>query len=130
MVGTVAIQMLANVKQTSIFSPITSTIMAGILVYTDECDIYNRVSEWGYGRETVCHSRGEYGRDEDGAGYVLIVVSLRNYYQTILGSSSSRTTRNGAAKNFCSSCFGYSSTTNLESNVRANVKYIRNYACA
>nr|VFK03050.1 MAG: hypothetical protein BECKH772A_GA0070896_103042 [Candidatus Kentron sp. H]VFK03297.1 MAG: hypothetical protein BECKH772B_GA0070898_103422 [Candidatus Kentron sp. H]VFK06068.1 MAG: hypothetical protein BECKH772C_GA0070978_103242 [Candidatus Kentron sp. H] len=50
------------------------------------------------------------------SGYVLIVVSLRNYYQTILGSSSSPETRNGAAKNFCSSCFGYSSTTNLESN--------------
>ena len=82
MVGTVAIQMLANVKQTSIFSPITLTIMAGILVYTDEYDIYNRVSEWGYGHETVCHSRGEYARDEDGEGVLEILYHLGSMHKS------------------------------------------------
>ena len=82
----VAIQMLANVKQTSIFSPITSTIMAGILVYTDECDIYNRVSEWGYGHETVCHSRGEYGRDEDDDGFCEVHINTMEGFWSLLRS--------------------------------------------
>jgi transposase len=38
-------------------------------VYADEYDIYNRLSEWGYGHKTVCHSHGEYARDEDGDGF-------------------------------------------------------------
>jgi transposase len=43
--GEVVIQMLENVKQSSIFSLIQSTIAPGTLVYTDEYDIYNRLSE-------------------------------------------------------------------------------------
>ena len=30
--------------------------------------IYGRLVEWGYEHQTVCHSHGEYARDEDGDG--------------------------------------------------------------
>jgi transposase-like protein len=62
----VMIQMLRNVKQSSISPLIQSMIAPGTLVYTDEYDIYNRLSEWGYGHKTVCHSNSEYAQDEDG----------------------------------------------------------------
>lgn len=64
--GEVVIQMLENVKQQTIFPLIQATIASGTMVYTDEYDIYNRVKEWGYEHKTVCHSEGEYARDEDG----------------------------------------------------------------
>ena len=67
--GEVVIRMLENVKQPSIFPLIQSTIAPGTLVYTDEYDIYHRLPAWGYGHKTVCHSRGEYARDEDGDGF-------------------------------------------------------------
>ena len=31
--------------------------------------IYHRLPEWGFDHRTVCHSRGEYARDEDDDGF-------------------------------------------------------------
>ena len=59
--GQVVMRMLANVQQGTI-QPILLTVIAlGTVVFTDEDDIYSRLSEWGYRHRTVCHSRGEYG---------------------------------------------------------------------
>ena len=30
---------------------------------------YNRLTQWTYRHKTVCHSQGEYARDEDGDGF-------------------------------------------------------------
>ena len=38
-------------------------------MFTDEYAIYARLPQWGYAHRTVCHSRGEYARDEDGDGF-------------------------------------------------------------
>ena len=103
--------MLKNVKQKTIRPVISSTIVPGTLVYTDEYGIYHRLPESGYGHKTVCHRHGEYARDEDGEdlcevhvntwkdfglcyvlGYGPIVVFLNNCSLTILGFSSSYTT--------------------------------------
>jgi transposase len=84
--GEVVIQMLENVKQSSIFPLIQSTIAPGTLVYTDEYDIYNRLSEWGYGYKTVCHSRGEYARDEDGDGFHEVHVNTMEGFWSLLRS--------------------------------------------
>jgi transposase len=64
--GEVVIQMLPNVQQVTIAPLITKTIIPGTLIYTDEYNIYARLTEWGYEHKTVCHSAGEYARDEDG----------------------------------------------------------------
>jgi transposase len=43
--GEVVLQMLANVQQVTIGPLIRQRIAAGTVVYTDEYDIYNRLSE-------------------------------------------------------------------------------------
>ena len=52
--GEVVIRMLADVKQVTIGPLIKKTIAPGSVVYTDEYDIYHRLSEWGYTHRTVC----------------------------------------------------------------------------
>ena len=67
--GQVVIKMLPNVKQTTIKPIIEKVVQGGAQVFTDEYNIYNRLSEWGYRHKTVNHSQGEYARDEDGDGF-------------------------------------------------------------
>lgn len=73
--GDVVIRMLENVQQVTIKPLIQATIAPGTLVYTDEYDIYGRLDEWGYDHESVCHSAGEYGRDDDGDGFCEVHVN-------------------------------------------------------
>ena len=63
--GEVCIYMVPNVQQVTIQPIITSRVAPGSQVYTDEYDIYDRLSEWGYQHKKVNHSAGEYARDED-----------------------------------------------------------------
>ncbi len=78
--------MLADVKQTTIAPLIKSTIGSGTLVYTDEYGIYARLPEWGYQHKTVCHSRGEYARDEDGDGFHEVHVNTIEGFWSLLRS--------------------------------------------
>lgn len=106
--GEVVLQMLANVQQKTIKPVIQATVSAGTRIYTDEYDIYARLEAWGYGHKSVCHSAGEYARDDDDDGFcevhvntmegfghccVLgsdpIVASPKRSYRSILISSSS-----------------------------------------
>ena len=84
--GEVVIQMLADVKQSTIRPLIQSTILPGSLVYTDEYDIYARLEEWGYEHKSVCHSRGEYARDEDGDGFHEVHVNTIEGFWSLLRS--------------------------------------------
>jgi len=61
--GDVALTMLENVKQETIAPIIQATVVGNTLVYTDEYDIYGRLTEWGYTHKSVCHGKGEYARD-------------------------------------------------------------------
>ena len=67
--GEGSIQMLENVQQQTIEPIIKELIAPDTLIYTDEYTIYGRLQEWGYGHQVVCHSKGEYARDEDGDGF-------------------------------------------------------------
>ena len=62
--GQVVLHMLTNVQQKTIEPIITTTIAKGTLIYTDEYQIYDRLPGWGYAHKSVCHSRGEYARDD------------------------------------------------------------------
>ncbi len=84
--GEVVIRMLADVKQTTIAPLIQATIIPGTLIYTDEYDIYARLTQWGYGHKTVCHSRGEYARDEDGDGFHEVHVNTIEGFWSLLRS--------------------------------------------
>ena len=80
------IQMLPNVQQVTIAPLITRTIIAGTLIYTDEYNIYARLTEWGYEHKTVCHSTGEYARDEDGDGFCEVHVNTIEGFWSLLRS--------------------------------------------
>jgi hypothetical protein len=51
------------------------TIAKGTLVFPDEYDIYGNLKRMGYKYKTVCHSKGEYARDEDGDGFYEVHVN-------------------------------------------------------
>lgn len=67
--GEVVIRMLENVKQNTIKPLILNTIKSGTQIYTDEYNIYSRLSEWGFKHKTVNHAACEYARDEDNDGF-------------------------------------------------------------
>jgi len=84
--GSVVIKMLTNVKQKTIEPIIKSIILPGTLTLTDEYNIYNRLTEWGYEHKSVCHSSGEYARDEDGDGFCEVHVNTMEGFWSLLRS--------------------------------------------
>lgn len=84
--GEVGIRMLANVQQRTIKPLMQATIAPGTCVSTDAYDLYSRLAEWGYAQESVCHSRGEYARDDDGDGLYEVHVNTRAGFWSLLRS--------------------------------------------
>ena len=84
--GEVVIRMLPNVQQTTIRPVIVETVRAESRLYTDEYDIYSRLSEWGYDHKSVNHSQGEYARDEDGDGFHEVHVNTLEGFWSLLRS--------------------------------------------
>jgi len=84
--GEVCIQMLENVQQKTIRPLMQSVVAVGTLIYTDEYDIYARLPEWGDEHRTVCHSRGEYARDEAGDGFHEVHVNTIEGFWSLLRS--------------------------------------------
>jgi len=84
--GDVMIRMLENVKQVTIKPIIKATVAAGTMVYTDEYSIYNSLTKWGYEHKTVCHSAGEYARDEDGDGFCEVHANTMEGFWSLLRS--------------------------------------------
>lgn len=78
--------MMANVKQKTIEPLMRAVIQPGSQVYTDEYDIYARLPAWGYRHRTVCHSAGEYARDEDGDGFHEVHVNTMEGFWSLLRS--------------------------------------------
>ena len=84
--GEVVIRMMENVQQATIKPALLQHIKAGAQVFTDEYNIYDRLKEWGYGHKTVCHSAGEYARDEDGDGFHEVHVNTMEGFWSLLRS--------------------------------------------
>jgi len=78
--------MLDNVQQRTIKPLIQGTIAPGTCIYTDEYTIYSRLEQWGYVHESVCHSRGEYARDDDGDGFHEVHVNTMEGFWSLLRS--------------------------------------------
>lgn len=75
-----------NVRQQTIQPIIESVVAKRTLIYTDEYDIYARLPTWGYQHMTVCHSDGEYARDEDGDGFCEVHVNTMEGFWSLLRS--------------------------------------------
>src|SRR3954462_2477999 len=84
--GQVVLRMLPNVKQKTIKPIIEAMVVKGTMIYTDEYSIYARLPVWGYQHKTVCHSRGEYARDEDGDGFHEVHVNTMEGCWSLLRS--------------------------------------------
>ena len=84
--GAVVVRMLENVQQATIGPLIERFIAPGTRVYTDEYDIYHRLLDWGFAHRTVCHSRGEYARDDDGDGFHEVHVNTAEGFWSLLRS--------------------------------------------
>lgn len=84
--GEVVIRMLENVQQVTIGPLIRAMITPGSVVYTDEYDIYDRLSEWGSTHRTVCHAAGEFARDDDGDGFCEVHVNTLEGFWSLLRS--------------------------------------------
>jgi transposase-like protein len=84
--GQVILRMLPDVKQKTIKPIIDAAVAKGTMIYTDEYDIYARLPVWGYQHKTVCHSRGEYARDEDGDGFHEVHVNTLEGFWSLLRS--------------------------------------------
>jgi len=84
--GQVVLRVLDNVRQVTIQPMIDKFIKPGTLVNTDEYDIYGRLTEWGYEHKSVCHSHGEYARDEDGDGFHEVHVNTMEGCWSLLRS--------------------------------------------
>ncbi len=84
--GQIVIRMLADVKQVKIGPLIRRSIVPETVVYTDEYDIYARLSPWGYTHRTVCHAAGEFARDDDGDGFCEAHVNTLEGFWSLLRS--------------------------------------------
>ncbi len=84
--GAVVIRRVENVQQATIRPLIQTFIAPGTRVHTDEYTIYNPLKDWGFDHHTVCHSRGEYARDEDGDGFHEIHVNTMEGFWSLLRS--------------------------------------------
>ena len=84
--GAVVVRMLENVQQTTIQHLIEQFITPGTRIYTDEYDIDRRWPDWGFDHQTVCHSRGEYARDENGDGFHEVHVNTAEGFWSLLRS--------------------------------------------
>ena len=65
---------------------ITKTIEIGSEVFTDEYSIYQNLPDHGYCHKTVCHSKGEYARDEDGDGFCEVHSNTMEGFWSLLRS--------------------------------------------
>jgi transposase-like protein len=65
---------------------IQETIEPGTMINTDEYVIYDALPQWGYVRKSVCHSAGEYARDEDGDGFHEVHINTMEGFWSLLRS--------------------------------------------
>ncbi len=82
--GEVVINLLNNVQKVTIKPIIEKMVKSGSLIYTDEYSIYNSLEEWGYEHKSVCHSKHEYARDEDGDGFYEVHVNTMEGFWSLL----------------------------------------------
>ena len=84
--GLVMLKVVNNVQQKTIKPIIQETVAEGTLIYTDEYNIYNKLTEWGYAHKTVNHGAGEHARDEDGDGFCEVHCNTQEGIWSLLRS--------------------------------------------
>ena len=91
--GQIRLKVCNDTQQTTIQPEVERRTQPSSTLYTDECSAYNHIAGTGRGHGTVCHSVGEYARDDDGDGIREvhcntlegIWTGLRNFLRTFRG---------------------------------------------
>jgi len=91
--GQIRLTVCDNTQQATLQPQVELDTTATTLLNTDESLAYNHVAETGRGHVTVCHSRHEYARDDDGDGFCEvhcntmegIWTGLRNFLRPFRG---------------------------------------------
>ena len=84
--GMLRIDVVSNVKRSTIAPIIKETIVKGTLIHTDEYVIYKPLKEWGYEHKVVNHGEKEYARDEDGDGFFEVHCNTQEGIWSLLRS--------------------------------------------
>jgi len=66
--GHIRLTVCDNTQQATIQPQVEADTQATTTLYSDESSAYNHIAETGRGHATVCHSRKEWARDDDGDG--------------------------------------------------------------
>ena len=66
--GQIRLEVCDDTTQDTIQPEVEAKTDEGTTLNTDESHAHNRVAASGRGHRTVCHSAGEYARDDDGDG--------------------------------------------------------------
>ena len=66
--GQIRLTVCDNTKQQTIQPKVENGTDKDTTLFTDECSAYNHVGDTGRGHATVCHSKKEWARDDDGDG--------------------------------------------------------------
>lgn len=82
-----------NTQQITIQPQVEHDTLSNTTLYTDESSAYHHIAETGRNHATVCHSRHEYARDDDGDGFCEvhcntqegIWTGLRNFLRLFRG---------------------------------------------
>jgi len=91
--GQIRLTVCDNTQQTTIQPQVELDTSSDTLLNTDESSAYHHIAETGRGHATVCHSRHEYARDDDGDGFCEvhcntmegIWTGLRNFLRLFRG---------------------------------------------
>lgn len=89
--GHIRLTVSANTQQVTIQPQVEKDTLPTTRLNTDESSAYNHIRETGRGHVTVCHSRHEYARDDDGFCEVHcntmegIWTGLRNFLRLFRG---------------------------------------------
>jgi transposase-like protein len=91
--GQIRLTVCDNTQQATLQPQVERNTSSDTLLNTDESSAYNHVAETGRGHVTVCHSRHEYARDDDGDGFCEvhcntmegIWTGLRNFLRPFRG---------------------------------------------
>jgi transposase len=84
--GEVVMRRLANVQPATIKPLLRATSASGTPVDTDAYDIDSRVEQGGDEHARVCHSSGEYARDDDGDGLHEVHINTMEGFWSLLSS--------------------------------------------
>lgn len=66
--GQIRLRVCENTQQKTIQPNVENATQTTVNFYTDESNAYSRIASTGRGHATVCHSKREWARDDDGDG--------------------------------------------------------------